>query len=605
MVNIQSELQQAMRLFQAGNFSSSEMICQKILAEMPNQADTLHILALIYKQRKQYPIAEKYFIASIQKTKQANFFLNFANFYAQTNRAQLAVNNYEQAFKLSPLNLDVLYNWSLTLNALGNYQSAIDTISKAIKINSNSPQFYNVLGNAYKNKKQYDKAINAFNDAIGINPTDFFAWHNLGLSYRILGKPDKAITCYNKVQANGEKIPEFHFNLGCAYYDLGKLTYAETSLKKAIELRPNYVLAHEALNSLYWENSQKDNFLESYNLYMKSNQQPSETMYFSLAAQLILSKRHTEATDILNSAIQRYGSKPNFCHALATIYIKEGINHDDSYKLIQTAINIAPNNPRYRIDMANILIHQGEYIEALKHLDFALEIAPLNQEIWGYKGICWRLLEDERAHWLNNYNKFVSIQKITAPDNYDNLEHFIIELRAFLTKLHTSNQQPLDQSVIRGSQTSGNLLLNSAPIIQQLKAAINDNAKKYIASLPTDPSHPFLSRVRSEFNFAGCWSVLFNKKGFHTNHVHPQGWISGPTYINVPKTIIADDPKKSGWVHFGETSLNLGDKEEKALEHCPQEGECIFFPSYMWHGTNPTITDETRMTASCDIQPKA
>jgi len=605
MTNIHQKLQQAMNFFQSGDLSSAELICQKVLSLMPFQADALHMLALICKKKQQNIQAEKYFIASVKDSKQANFFLNFANFYAQTNRAQLAEDNYEKAHKLSPQNLDILYNWSLVLNQQGKYQSAITTINKAIKLNNKPAQFHNILGSAYKNIEQYDEAISAFNKVIAANATDFFAWHNLGVTYRVMGKPEKAINCYKKILSAGSTIPEFHFNLGCAYYDLGDLKQSEASLKQAIKLRPNYVMAHETINNLYWENSQKNEFLQSYNLYMKANQQPSEPMFFSHAAQLILSKRLPEATEVLQKAIQSYGSKANFCHALATIYIKEGVNQSESVNLIQNAVNIEPNNTRYRIDMANTLIRQGEYIEALKHLDYALDISPLNQEIWSYKGICWRLLKDEREQWLNNYDKFVVIQKIVPPENYDNLEHFISELKQFLIKLHSSTQQPLDQSVMGGSQTSGNLLLNSAPIIQQLKTAINNNARKYINSLPADPSHPFLSRIKPDFNFSGCWSVLLNKKGFHTNHVHPEGWISGPTYISVPESISLDDPKKSGWVHFGETSLNLGDREKRAVEHCPQEGEGVFFPSYMWHGTNPTTTDDTRMTTPCDIQPKA
>jgi uncharacterized protein (TIGR02466 family) len=326
-------------------------------------------------------------------------------------------------------------------------------------------------------------------------------------------------------------------------------------------------------------------------------------MYYSYAAQLILSKNHDKATDILKQAISVFGEKSRFCHALATIYIKDNVNVDESIKLIHSASKQDPNNIRYRIDMANILIREKAYTEALVHLDHALKIAPFNQELWAYKGICWRLLNDERAHWLNNYDKFVVVQSIEQPDHYDNLEHFISKLKPFMTKLHTSTEQPLDQSVTGGSQTTGNLLLNNNPIIQELRVAINNSAQKYIEGLPHDPNHPFLSRIKESFNFAGCWSVLLNKQGFHTNHVHPEGWISGPTYISVPDKIYADDPKKSGWVHFGETSLRLGDREHKAVEHCPKEGECLFFPSYMWHGTNPIISTETRITTPCDIPP--
>jgi len=604
MSNTHGQLQQAMAFFQSGDLSSAELLCRKVLSSISTQKDALHILALIYKQKQQYSEAEKYFIASTKNSTQANFFLNFANFYAQTNRAESAVVNYEKAHKLNSNNLDALYNWALTLNQLGKYKLAITIINKAILLNDKLAQFHNVLGNAYKNLEQYEEAISAFNNAITASPLDFYAWHNLGVTYRIMGKPEKSVSCYHKVMSAGANIPEFHFNLGCAYYDLADIKQAEKALKQAIKLRPNYVMAHEAINNLYWENSQKNDFLQSYNLYMKENQQPSESMCFSHAAQLILSKRLAEATEVLKSAIKCHGEQANFCHALATIYIKEKINQNDSFKLIDKALKTEPNNVRYRIDMANILIRQREYIDALKHLDFALEISPLNQEIWGYKGICWRLLKDEREQWLNNYDDFVVVQKIAPPDNYDNLEHFISELKVFLVNLHNSTQQPLDQSVMGGSQTSGNLLLNSAPIIQQLKTAIFNNAQKYINNLPSDPTHPFLGRIKNEFSISGCWSVLLNKKGYHTNHLHPEGWLSGPTYISIPESIKPNDVKKSGWVHFGETSLELGEREYKAVEHCPQEGDGVFFPSYMWHGTNPTITDETRMTTPCDIQPK-
>jgi len=261
MSNIHGQLQQAMAFFQSGDLSSAELLCHKVLRSTSTQADALHMLALIYKQKQQYAEAEKYFIASTKNSTQANFFLNFANFYAQTNRAESAVVNYEKAHNLNSSNLDTLYNWALILNQQGKYRLAITIIDKAIALNDKLAQFHNVLGNAHKNLEHYDEAINAFNDAIIASPTDFYAWHNLGVTYRIIGKPKEAISCYHKVMSAGASIPEFHFNLGCAYYDLAEIKQAEKALKQAIQLRPNYVMAHEAINNLYWENSQKKEFL--------------------------------------------------------------------------------------------------------------------------------------------------------------------------------------------------------------------------------------------------------------------------------------------------------------------------------------------------------
>jgi uncharacterized protein (TIGR02466 family) len=605
MTNLRTYLNQAITAFQQNKLAQVENICSKILNQIPNQADALHLLALVYKQNYQIIDAESYFTKSIESNaNQESVHLNFANFLAQNNKPEQAIDSYQKVISLNPNNIDALYNLSLLLNQSNQYLNAIENINKAIRLNSKAPQFYNVLGSAFKNLEQFDDAVIAFKKAIAINPTDFFAWHNLGVTYRIMNKPEKSIHCYEQITSAGDNIPEFHFNIGCANYDLGKLNNAEIALKKAIELRPDYVLAHESLNNLYWENSQPEKFLNSYQFYSNNTSTPTEAMCFSLAAQQILSKQYQKATHTLKSALKTHGNRANFCHALATIYIKDKVQQDDALSLIHFAVNAEPNNIRYRIDMANTLIQQTDYSAAILHLEHALKIFPLNQELWGYMGLCWRLVKDERALWLNNYDKLVNIQKIATPQGYDNFEHFNVELQSVITKLHNTSQRPLDQSVSGGSQTSGNLLLNSSPVIQKLKTAIYNNAQNFLNSLTYDKDHPFLSRIRSGFKFSGCWSVLLNNKGFHSNHLHPEGWISGPTYINVPQSISKSDPNKSGWINFGETSLNLGNREEKGLEYCPQEGDCIFFPSYMWHGTNPTSSDEARITTTVDIQPK-
>jgi ectoine hydroxylase-related dioxygenase (phytanoyl-CoA dioxygenase family) len=35
----------------------------------------------------------------------------------------------------------------------------------------------------------------------------------------------------------------------------------------------------------------------------------------------------------------------------------------------------------------------------------------------------------------------------------------------------------------------------------------------------------------------------------------------------------------------------------------PAPGKLVLFPSYMWHGTEPFTTDESRMTIAFDVVP--
>ncbi len=230
-------------------------------------------------------------------------------------------------------------------------------------------------------------------------------------------------------------------------------------------------------------------------------------------------------------------------------------------------------------------------------------MAPLNQEIWATKGTCWRLLGDPKAEWLNDYQRFISAEVISAPIGYDNLEHFFTELKAALYDQHKTNRQPLDQSVQNGTQTVGNLLTIPNKVIQDYRVVLTKRIKSYIDNLPREMDHPFLNRITQGFRHSGAWSVKLQSGGFHSNHMHPQGWLSNCTYVNVPKNIYKTDVQKKGWIKFGETCLELSERENIAKYVCPEEGVSILFPSYFWHGTVPFESQEFRITLPSDIMP--
>jgi tetratricopeptide (TPR) repeat protein len=254
--------------------------------------------------------------------------------------------------------------------------------------------------------------------------------------------------------------------------------------------------------------------------------------------------------------------------------------------------------------VSRYLIQLGNYNQALKHLDEAERLNPWDQEMWAYRGLCWRFLGDERDAWLNDYDRFVQVRYLEAPEGYDDLEHFLTALRQVLIGMHDTVTHPIDQSLKGGTQTAGRLIHQPIREVREFRKALEKQIGDYLASLPKDPSHPFLGRFSGKYRFSGSWSIRLKSEGFHVNHVHPEGWLSGPTYIEVPKVIREDDETRAGWVKFGETGLSLGpDRERVGKAVRPEEGLCAFFPSYTWHGTYPFLSEEYRMTAPMDCLP--
>ncbi|MEQ1867534.1 MAG: 2OG-Fe(II) oxygenase family protein, partial [Micropepsaceae bacterium] len=135
-----------------------------------------------------------------------------------------------------------------------------------------------------------------------------------------------------------------------------------------------------------------------------------------------------------------------------------------------------------------------------------------------------------------------------------------------------------------------------------LRMQIRDAISRYIAAMPDDPDHPFFSRKSKSFAFSGSWSVCLREGGFHTNHIHPKGWISSAYYVSVPQEA-ADERNLPGWFKMGETNLQLGRHERIQRLVQPKVGQLVLFPSYFWHGTVPFQSDSERLTVAFDVVP--
>lgn len=240
------------------------------------------------------------------------------------------------------------------------------------------------------------------------------------------------------------------------------------------------------------------------------------------------------------------------------------------------------------------LLRSGRAEEAIRLINTELSSERTN-EIWPYAALAWRLTGDARSKWLERDGKLTRIYDLSSalPP--------LDALAATLRSVHVAQGQFLDQSVRGGTQTDGPLFSRIEPEIRALRSAVVDAVRNYISSLPPIvPRHPLLGPRRDRMiRFAGSWSVRLRDAGFHTSHVHPQGWISSALYVAVPGTAGGDD-SHAGWLSIGRPPQELVSATFDALEIEPLPGRLVLFPSWMWHGTAPFKHGE-RLTVAFDV----
>jgi hypothetical protein len=131
-----------------------------------------------------------------------------------------------------------------------------------------------------------------------------------------------------------------------------------------------------------------------------------------------------------------------------------------------------------------------------------------------------------------------------------------------------------------------------------LREAIRAAVEQHAAQLPPhDPGHPLLRVPRGPIRFAGAWSVRLHAGGRHSNHVHPQGWLSSAFYLVLPPDL---GQQEAGLLTLGEPHEQLGLDVGPTRTVEPKPGRLVLFPSTMWHGTRPFGSGE-RITVAFDV----
>ncbi|VAW05991.1 hypothetical protein MNBD_ALPHA01-1238 [hydrothermal vent metagenome] len=604
LYDIQQRLQESISLHQAGKTGDAINICKKILTLAPKEPNVLQLLGAFTKANGDYEAAEEYMLASLSANKnQPHVHNNLGNLYLEQENYQKAVHCYRKATRLEEKYADAWYNWAVVLDKQNMTAESIELVKKAIKYDPDQAKYHNFLGLLYKHQKNYPDAIASFEKALKIQPGYIKAIHNMGTVCREERRYEEARNCFNFVLNNKPDQVETWEAIGSLHQNTEDFDRSVVAYQKLLALEPENLKIHRVLNNMMWETGRHQGFLGSYLLAMEARPD-SPDIVAAYAEELAIGGAYEQAAEVIGKALERQGEHPELFHRLAHLKLKEG-DRESARHLFEKTLALVSDNYEYHTDFAELLLETGEYDYALEQVSLAEKIYPDFQKIWTVRGDCWRLIGDERYYWLCDYENLVQPMEIKVPEGFANIDNFNQALEEELTRLHITDVNPRDQTLIGGTQTIGDLYLNHNPVIQKLRIAVLDAAARYIKALPDDENHPHLRRKTDKLKFTGAWSVRLKSEGFHVDHYHPKGWISGPYYVKLPAVVndSTSDGERPGWVNFG--ASRYGPEKDRIAERIikPQTGLQVFFPSYMWHGTNAFQSDEIRMTAPCDIVP--
>ena len=594
-----NSFQLGVKAHQEGQFIEAQHHYLEYLKVKPNDFNVLQLIGLVYSSLGNNDKAIEYLQSSLKiNPRQAH--VNNSLGVCQKQKLMLndARSNFVKAIDLKPDYLDPHKNLIRLLIEIKDIQSASLAIKNAKGKLPNHQDIKKLEANFYQSIEDHETAIALLEDVLLANPDNLFVKHSLALNLRMAGQAKRALELYNELEQDGLKRFQLFHNKANAMADLGHLEGAIEYYRKAIIENPAYIDSHKNLNDLLWEMQNEDDFLTS---YVKAFQLlPTDlALRFSYASTLIRLGHYDISLEFLKQLPKAAEQDYQYFDLLGAVY--KGLGDKTSALKMQRRAQQFKDIPiSSTINLVETLLETEHYREAQEILNEALIREPKNKHAWALLGIAWKMLGDPRSKTLNDYNNLVREYILDVPEGFDSIEDFCEELSSYLQTLHTAKTQPLEQTLSGGTQTKGNLFNDANPLIQAFVNKVELCIRDYIKQTkPLNNRLPVLQSSES-FHFSGSWSVRLKQNGFHSQHVHPMGWISSAFYVKLP-TDIEDQTTKAGWLKIGASNIEINNEPiiEKHIK--PEIGKLVLFQSYMWHGTIPFDSDEERMTIAFDV----
>jgi uncharacterized protein (TIGR02466 family) len=273
--------------------------------------------------------------------------------------------------------------------------------------------------------------------------------------------------------------------------------------------------------------------------------------------------------------------------------------------LARQAAALLPQDTGVRTSVCEAFLALGQLEEASGMVAALRAQRPLDQYVLALQATIWRLQGDPRYEELCDYSSLVRSRVLAPPPGWGDIEAFMTALSAELHALHGFRAHPFKQSVRGGSQLPLQSPELAHPLIATLFRSVETAVNEYLEAIGTG-TDPLRSRNTRRFGITGAWSVRLGSGGYHTDHVHPQGWLSSACYIATPDCCARDRQgagEHAGWLRLGAPGVTTLPPLPADAFVRPQPGLLVLFPAYVWHGVVPFESDTARLSIAFDAVP--
>ncbi|MBE9226218.1 tetratricopeptide repeat protein [Phormidium sp. LEGE 05292] len=306
----------------------------------------------------------------------AENFCNTGNQLKTEKRFDEAIASYQKALQLQPDYAEVHYQLAEIYFVQRKLRDAIAFCNKAIQLQPDFAPNHKILGNILQTQGNLEAALNAYVKALELNPEFAEAYINQGSILSKLGRNEEAIVSLEKAIAINPNIGAAYWNLANVYLQLDNLEKVVECRKQAFSLEPKLVNA-ETLNDLGTAIGKLGDFEEAINYYHKAIElQPNYHLaHLNLGVALRRISKLDAAKEELQIAIKLKPDDPEAYNNLGSVLVDQN-QIDAGIFNYEKALKLKPDSAEYHFNLGTALGQKDKFTESIKELQKAVELQP-------------------------------------------------------------------------------------------------------------------------------------------------------------------------------------------------------------------------------------
>jgi tetratricopeptide (TPR) repeat protein len=237
-------IQEGVALQRQGKLAEAEKIYTRILKTLPDQFDTLQLLAELKVQRGKPGEAFRLMAAAVKaRPDSADAHVHLGHVLRALKRDADALASYDKALALEPQNIDALGSRGDVLLALRRPAEALADVDRILAAAPDHAEARAQRGVALAALGRQEEALADFDSALRAGQNPIVAY-NRGLTLAALGRIAEAVEAYDRTLAAIPGHVAALSSRGVALQALNRHAEAIASFDRALALAPDYADAH-------------------------------------------------------------------------------------------------------------------------------------------------------------------------------------------------------------------------------------------------------------------------------------------------------------------------------------------------------------------------